>query len=225
MINILQKLKDTINYFFFKKTISEKFIFNLKVDITKIKYFLKMENTLDRYNFIWGGNWDKKKLILSRYRSCNINYNSMFQIYKENKKYNECDEYKIKSKQILAGRKTPRGNNLTELKNYFKSINKLKNSLSKFGYKSQKNLKNKNENDEIGVVIGRNGEIIKLEDNFGGTHRFALCKILKIKKIVVSVKAIHGSLLKKDDIKKIISKNDNLILTSLIKSKISLKNK
>ena len=44
------------------------------------------------------------------------------------------------------------------------------------------------------------GKIIKLEDNFGGTHRFALCKILKIKKIIVSIKAVHKSLLNQNDI-------------------------
>ena len=146
----------------------------------------------------------------------------MFQIYNENKSYNECDEYKIKSKQILDGRRTPRGNSLDELKKYFKSLDKLKISLRKLGYKSQRDLKNKNENDEIGVVIGRNGEIIKLEDNFGGTHRFALCKILKIKKIVVSVKAVHGTLLKKNDVKKIVTKSGKIDFLSLLDDKIKL---
>tara|TARA_B100000902_G_scaffold394248_1_gene450178 strand:+ start:2219 stop:2812 length:594 start_codon:yes stop_codon:yes gene_type:complete len=196
-------------------------MFNLKIDITKIRYFLKMKNTLDRQDFIWDGNWDKKKLKLSKYRKYNINYNSMFQIYKEKKDYIECDEFRIKSKQILLGKKTPRGNNLTELKKYFKSLDKLKNSLNKFGYKSQQNLKNKNKNDEIGVVIGRNGEIIKLEDNFGGTHRFALCKILKIKKIIVSVKAVHKALLKKSDIERIVSKNNKIQLLKILKKKIN----
>ena len=222
MIKSIQKLNNIINYTFFKKVFSEKFIFNLEIDITKIKYFLQNENTLDRYNFIWDGDWDEKKLILSCYRKYNVNYNSMFQIYKEKKKYDECDEYKIKSKQILNGEKTPRGESLIELKNYFRSLDKLKGSLNKLGYKSQQDLKNKNQNDEIGVVIGRNGEIIKLEDNFGGTHRFALCKILKIKKIIISVKAIHKTLFTKSDIKKIITKNDKLLFSSLLKNKIDL---
>ena len=81
--------------------------------------------------------------------------------------------------------------------------------------------KNKNKNDEIGVVIGRNGEIIKLEDNFGGTHRFALCKILKIKKIIVSVKAVHKSLLNKNDIRKIIMKNSRPSVITILKKKIN----
>jgi len=221
MIRFERKLNDIFNYFLFRKTLSKKFMFNLKIDITKIRYFLKMKNTLDRQDFIWDGNWDKKKLKLSKYIKYNINYNSMFQIYKEKKDYTECDEFRIKSKQILLGKKTPRGNNLTELKKYFKSLDKLKNSLNKFGYKSQQNLKNKNKNDEIGVVIGRNGEIIKLEDNFGGTHRFALCKILKIKKIIVSVKAVHKALLKKSDIERVVSKNNKIQLLKILKKKIN----
>lgn len=221
MIKFKQKLNDIVSYFRFRKIPSNKSMFNLKIDITKIRYFLKKGNTLDRNNFIWEGNWDKKKLKLSKYRKDNINYNSMFQIYKENKNYNECDEFKFKSNQILIGKKTPRGNNLAELNSYFKSLDKLKNSLSKLGYKSQKSLKNKNKNDEIGVVIGRNGEIIKLEDNFGGTHRFALCKILKIKKIIVSVKAVHKSLLNKNDIRKIIMKNSRPSVITILKKKIN----
>ena len=221
MIRFERKLNDIFNYFLFRKILSKKFMFNLEIDITKIRYFLKMKNTLDRQDFIWDGNWDKKKLKLSKYRKYNINYNSMFQIYKEKKNYTESDEFRIKSKQILLGKKTPRGNNLTELKKYFKSLDKLKNSLNKFGYKSQQNLKNKNINDEIGVVIGRNGEIIKLEDNFGGTHRFALCKIFKIKKIIVSVKAVHKALLKKSDIERTVSKNNKLQLFKILKKKIN----
>ena len=70
-------------------------------------------------------------------------------------------------------------------------------------------------------MIGRNGEILKLEDNFGGTHRFALCKILKIKNIIVSVKSVHKAILKKSDIERTISKNDKLHLIKILKKKIN----
>ena len=73
------------------------------------------------------------------------------------------------------------------------------------------------------MVIGSNSDIIKLEDKFGGTHRFALCKLLEIKQIIVSVKAIHKSLLEKHDIKKIIAMNDNEYIVSLLKKKIEIK--
>ena len=41
------------------------------------------------------------------------------------------------------------------------------------------------------MVIGSKGEIIKIQDKYGGTHRFALCEILGKRKVYISVKAIH----------------------------------
>ena len=79
-------------------------------------------------------------------------------------------------------------------------------------------LKSKNKNDEIGVVIGRYGEIIKLEDKFGGTHRFGLCKILKIKKIYVNVKAIHYKFMKKNKLEKIIDIKDKKKLKNFVQN-------
>ena len=107
-----------------------------------------------------------------------------------------------------------------ELDNYFKSLETLKNNLNKYGYKSQIELNNDDKkNDEIGVVINRHGEIIKLEDKFGGTHRFALCKILN-SKITVSIKAIHKSLIKEELIDKITTQNDKNQMEILIKKAI-----
>ena len=221
MLPYLQKLNLYLKYFIFKKVSSENFVFNMKIDIDKIKNFLELKNTLDRKNFIWDGNWDEKKIDLSKYRNHSLSYNSIFQIYSENKNFKECEEYKKKAELIMNGKKTTRANNMFELDNYFQSLESLKNNLDKYGYKSQMELQNDNKkNDEIGVVIDRYGEIIKLEDKFGGTHRFALCKILGIKKITVSIKAIHKSLIKEEIIKKIINENDKYQMESMIKKVI-----
>ena len=48
MIKYLQKLNLYLKYFIFKKVSSEIFVFNLKIDIDKIKNFLELKNTLDR---------------------------------------------------------------------------------------------------------------------------------------------------------------------------------
>ena len=223
MISYLKSLPKKFYYLFFNKISSKAHIFNLKIDKNEIKYFLELKNIIDKKNFIWDGDWDKKKISISEYRKYSASYNSIHEIYKENKDYRECEEYKIKSKMILNGNKSGRGESLTELNNYFKSLDELKNSLNQFGYKSQVELNNNKKNDEIGIVIGSNSEIIKLEDKFGGTHRFALCKLLEIKQIIVSVKAIHKSLLEKSDIKKIIATNDNKYIISLLENKIKNK--
>ena len=223
MIGYIKNLPKKFNYFFFNKILSKDHIFNLKINKNKIEYFLELKNIIDKKNFIWDGDWDKKKISITDYRKYSASYNSIHEIYKENKNYSECEEYKIKSKLILNKKQSGRGASLIELDDYFKSLDRLKNSLNQFGYKSQLELNNNNKkNDEIGVVIGSNFEIIKLEDKFGGTHRFALCKLLEVKEIIVSVKAIHKSLLGKNDIKKIISMSDNEYIISLIKNEIKL---
>ena len=69
-------------------------------------------------------------------------------------------------------------------------------------------------------MIDRDGEIIKIEDNFGGTHRFALCKVLKIKKIIINVKAVHKSLLEERDLKNITTRNESSYIETILKNKI-----
>ena len=225
MISYIKSLSNQLNYFFFNKVSSKNLIFNLKINTNKIKYFLELKNANNKNNFLWDGDWDNKKIDISNYRNYSDSYNSIYQIYKENKDFKDCDEYKVKAKLILEKGKSGRGESLSELNDYFKSLDKLKISLSQNGYKSQLELKNDSKkNDEIGVVIGNNFEIIKLQDKFGGTHRFALCKLLEIKEIIVSVKAIHKSLLEKKDITKIIISDDKKYIISLLKDRMGLTN-
>jgi hypothetical protein len=211
---------------------SKDFFFSIKIDTDKIKYFLELKNTLNRHNFLWDGDWDKKKIEITKYRKFNINYNSVFQIYKESMNYKKSDEFIYKAKQIKNGKKISRVKNINELNNYFLSLEDLKNSLKKNGYLSQSKLKNKRKNheflkkkygdDEIGVVIGRNGELIKLENKYGGTHRFALCKVFKIKKIIVNIKAIHSDLLNAKDLRTILNTKNSKHLKLLVKDKLKL---
>lgn len=225
MIWNIKKIPKIFNYFFLNKISPDNIILNSKIDITRIKYFLELKNVVHKKNFLWNGDWDKKKIDILEYRKYSASYNSVFQIYKEGKDYRECEEYKIKSKSILEGKKIGRANNIKELDDYFVSIENLKNSLNSFGYKSQIDLNNINKkNDEIGVVIGRNFEIIKLQDKFGGTHRFGLCKILGVKDIVISIKAIHLSLLEKKDIKKLINSDNTEKIITLLKDKLKIDN-
>ena len=220
MIKYIKNLRRKINYFFFKKISSAQCIFNINIDIDKINYFLELKNIKDKKNFLWFGDWDNKKISLTNYRKYSASYNSVHQIYQDQISYKESEEYIKKLNLILDGKNSGRGQTLKELDEYFISLDNLKLSLKKFGYKSQIELDNSKINDEIGVVIGKNWEIIKLQDKFGGTHRFALCKILDIKEIIVSVKAIHYSLFEKEDFEKILRKNDENEIKSYLKSKI-----
>ena len=221
MIKYIDKLKKKINYILFKKINSKKIFFNIPLKTNRINNFLELKNILDRSNFLWSGNWDDKKLNLINYRKYSHSYNSIFQIYHEQIDYKQCEEYNIKANLILDGKKSGRGQTLEELDKYFLSLDNLKESLKKFGYKSQTELDNTiKKNDEIGVVIGKNWDVIKLQDKFGGTHRFALCKILDIKEIIVSVKAMHSSLFEKKEIKKILSEDNHDDIKLYLKKKV-----
>ena len=230
MHNYFAIILKKISNFFSIRTQSKYFFFSIKINTDQIKYFLELKYTLNRQNLLWEGDWDKKKIEITKYRKFNINYNSVFQIYEENLNFKKSDEYIYKSKQIKSGKKISRVKNIDELNNYFLSLDHLKNSLKKNGYLSQTKLNDKRKNheflkkkygdDEIGVIIGRNGEIIKLENKYGGTHRFALCKILKIKKIIVNIKAIHCDLLNSEDLRIVLNKKDPEYLKSLIKTKL-----
>lgn len=221
MIKYIDIWKKKLDFFLFKKVSSNKLIFNIKIKSNKINHFLELKKIKDKKNFLWLGNWDDNKIDLSKYRKYSPSYNSVFQIYKENLDYTECEEYKIKSKLIQLGKSSGRGKDLNELDDYFKSLDALRDSLKTQGYKSQIELNNSAKvNDEIGVVIGSNWELIKLQDKFGGTHRFALCKIFNINEIVVSVKAIHQDLLKKEDMNIILNNNDNSKIKSFLEKKI-----
>jgi hypothetical protein len=225
-------LISSLNYFiqkkFFKKNknfffniLSEKMYFNYSINTSDIKFLLKKKDFKNTKNFFLRGDWDQKKVSLQKYRGLSKNYNSVFQIYEENKNYYDTDEYIEKFKIINEGKKTDRGqSSISELNKYFKQLDDLKNSLQLKGYLSQKELGLQNLNDEIGVVIDRNGKIIKLEDKFGGTHRFALCKILKIKKIIVNVKAVHFEFLDNENLVDLLKNFEEKKLIYILKNKL-----
>ena len=221
MIKYIDKLKKKINYILFKKINSKKIFFNIPLKTNRINNFLELKNILDRSNFLWSGNWADKKLNLANYRKYSPSFNSIFQIYREKINYKQCEEYNNKVRLINDGKKSGRGQTLKELDDYFISLDNLKESLKNFGYKSQTELNNTSKkNDEIGVVIGKNWDVIKLQDKFGGTHRFALSKILDIKEIIVSVKAMHSSLFEKKEIKKILSEDNHDDVKLYLKKKV-----
>lgn len=172
------------------------------VPTASIKYFLPNKN-LEIYfapnevgksfipSFFLQDNWDVgKHLIDDSYKTYSRSYRSMFQIFVEGRNYYECDEYQHLASKIKKTGSSPRGNSIEELNNYFLNLLKLKKKLETEGYKIQKQLSGK-KYDEIGVFIDRFGNLIKPEDNFSGTHRFAIAKIINLKKIPVCVLAVH----------------------------------
>ncbi len=207
-IGFLDKVKTVLaNFRILKK---KKFFLIIKINTNQIKYFLRNKD-FENKNFLLKGNWDKKKLPIVQYKNYNKNYFSVYQIFKHKTHYTKTKEYEFKSKIILSGNKTTRNQtSIADLNRYFKNLLLLKKNILKKGYLSQTELKT-NKFDEIGVVIGSNGEFIKLEDKFGGTHRFAIARIFKIKKIYVKVVGIHQKYINKLNTSKFKKLNKNLL--------------
>lgn len=229
MYNYINTFLINAKFLFFKLFFKEKELtlipsnkvnISIKVLTTEIRYFIlnrKIKN-LNKKNFLWNGNWDKYPKKISIYFKYNINFYSIYQIFKKKINYKFCDEYIFKKKMIKKFGQDARGHkNLKELNLYFQSLLKLKKNISSKGFLSQKRLK-KNIRDEIGVFIDRDGNIIKAQDKFGGTHRFAIAKILKLKYVYINIKAIHLEYFKKLFYKK-LSKNklDRYLSSELIK--------
>lgn len=142
-------------------------------------------------SMFWSGEWDLHTVeIDSHYLQESQSYRSVFQILREGYHYTMCDEYKAKLRAIKNNKSTARGSSVAELNSYFENLLKIAESVKKNGYQSQAIL-NGDPNDEIGIFIGRNGEMIKPEDKFSGTHRFAIAKCLGIEKVCVRILAVH----------------------------------
>ena len=93
--------------------------------------------------------------------------------------------------------------------------------MKKNGYLPQQRLSIKQRSnvtgDEIGVFIGPNGEIIKAEDKFKGTHRFALARILKLKYVYINVRAVDLNFAQKKIFKKMSLKDSETKIFDEIK--------
>ena len=209
MINLIKNFYQILIYRIaskFKNEINEKFIklpgndknLIVKIRLSHIKYFLPNKYIYSKKYFIWRGNYFKKKKLIKYYNKYNLNYNSVFQVSKKKINFKQSDEYKQKLNNLRKFGITARGHkSIDELDLYFMSLQKLYKKMKIIGYKSQKQLNNKKIGDEIGVFLGPQGEIIKAEDKYRGTHRFALSKILNLKFVYINVRAVDYKFLKK----------------------------
>ncbi len=142
----------------------------------------------------------------------------MFQIFKKKINYKKSTEYKIKLNQIKNKGITSRGHkNIQELDMYFNNLSQVFKDMKKSGYKNQNRLPNKRIGDEIGVFLGPKGEIVKAEDKFRGTHRFAMSKILNLKYVYINVRAVDFKFLEKFIFNRMSINDDQTVFIKKIK--------
>ena len=75
------------------------------------------------------------------------------------------------------------------LKRLRKKVTRLFNSIKSEGYKTQKELKTNNPEDEIRVAVDRHGRLLFVD----GRHRLSIAKLLKLPKIPVKIVLRHSN--------------------------------
>ena len=58
----------------------------LKIKLSKVKYFLRNKDIDNKYFFFWDGDWHKKKIDIRKYNKYNLNYRSVYQLFRKKNK-------------------------------------------------------------------------------------------------------------------------------------------
>lgn len=135
--------------------------------------------------FVWQGEWDvEAELLDDDPRFIDMSELASNHIYRTTRAYRRmsaaAEDGHPESRQRIAL------NSTDAIDEYFEDKVRLLHSLRSMGYKSQAQLGQSG--DEIGIAVGRNGELIKY---FHGHHRVALSKVLGLDSITVTVGMVH----------------------------------
>lgn len=144
--------------------------------------------------FVVPGDWDLRALpLIENIYRCSSVYRTISTIFEHNQPYQSSEEYQKKLHEILKYGKTSRGiRSVKQLEDYFDGLNKIFIEIQKNGYLSRdkKPLAERIKYDEVGVLIGRTGDLIR-PCNFHGSHRFSIVVILGVQFIPVRVIGVH----------------------------------
>jgi hypothetical protein len=155
--------------------------------------------------FILDGDWDLNKLQLHHnIWDLSPTWRTIHQIVFDQSRDEDTDEYKEKFKNLSKGEKVARNiKDISDLNVYFEGMHCLIDNIRKNGYIPQV-FRNRYAPivDEIGVVVDRNGELIRFPNSFGA-HRFSIAFALDCEEITICIKAVHKEwLIKNTDWKK-----------------------
>ena len=132
--------------------------------------------------FIWSGEWDRNLIPIEEHEKFVV----IKELFTDNKDYHNTQFYSLAVNQMLKGDPLKRGNmkldSAKSINLYFKKYNKLFNDIKNNGF-------DLNLAPEVGVAIGRDGELIHFRQ---GHHTFAIAKILGIENVIVRIRAVHS---------------------------------
>ena len=136
--------------------------------------------------FVWQGDWDVDAEVLDD----DPRFIDMRELVAHDDTYRTTQAYRRMLAAAEAGspewRQQVTLRSAQEIDDYFESKARLLAALRSMGYKSQAQLSQSG--DEIGIAIGRHGELLKY---YHGHHRIALAKLLEVDRITVSVGMVH----------------------------------
>lgn len=171
----------------------------MRVKVDRIRQFVPLNAVarsrlrlgLVQQTFLWPGNWDLQSRDISlEYSRRSTSYRTVWQVFSEGMPFQQSDEYKRLVSLLQQTGKTPRGNSISEIHQYFHKLALIALKMEAGQYHSEVDFKVAR-HDEIGVAVGRHGELLKMEDKFGGTHRLALAHVLKLSHVTVQICAVH----------------------------------
>ena len=207
--NTIFFLRSFKNYFkiLSNKNINNFFLSNLKIkniifiNPSKIKYKGNPNMKFKKKStpFIFDFETDKNNVDMLKLEKEHHSYISCNQLFIQNFQFKKCEEYFFFKEQInkfgeFKGCKTEK-----DIELYFKKINNLYKNIKKNGIKT--NIYN-----NLDFMIDKNNNLVKIN---GGNHRFAISRILQLKKLPIKIKLISLKSLNKKSDEKIDNKEIN----------------
>ena len=150
-------------------------------------YKIKRQSIFDN-RFILDGGWDIPGKSMLDYKSSQQRF--VEDIFVRKIPFNKTKQYNFYKERLLSGKQSRDFKTLEELEeNYYKRLIGIFKDIQNNGYRTQHELQKNGKADgrEIMVVIDRFQNLLLL----GGRHRYAICKILGIKKIPIKFMGAH----------------------------------
>lgn len=178
--NYLKIIETTNIKNFYLPNLSIKNIIFINPSKIKYKGFAHLKFKKKNTPFILDFDWDKNNIELIEFEKKHHTYVSCNQLFVKKLKFNKCKEYFFFKKQIqnfgeFKGCKTDR-----EIELYFKKLFTLYSNIKKKGVKV-------NTDNNLDFMIDGHNNLVKIG---GGNHRFAISRILKLKKVPIEIKLI-----------------------------------
>lgn len=162
---------------------------NIKVNLKQINGYIWVKGHEDyKKRFILNGDWDLGKYSIEDYKynleATSYKFKTVEDIFINKVNFKKTEEYKHHIDRLLKNGKTRDGiKTEKELDEYFEKMINLFHSIKRNGVLAQKEI-GYLEEDGIGCVIDRNGNLLK---SHNGHHRFLIASILGIEKIPVHI--------------------------------------